>query len=204
MPTGNHTGRYTFSVPDTLTPAGLRIRDAASELFYRRGITAVGVDLIAEQAGTTKKTLYDRFGSKEGLVVAYLEHRCERWQAYVAEHLERSGATGDERVLEVLRALEAWMGADSRGCGFGNAYAELAGTGHAGLEVIAAEKAWVTGLYTELAAEAGHAPGAAARLGVRLAIVHEGAIVAATSGGRPDAIAEAVEVARLLLDAEQG
>ena len=33
-----------------LTPAGERLLDAASELFYRRGIRAVGVDLVAETA----------------------------------------------------------------------------------------------------------------------------------------------------------
>lgn len=180
-----------------LTPAGVRIRDAASELFYSRGITAVGVDLIAERAGTTKKTLYDRFGSKEGLVVAYLEHRCERWQEHVRGWLDASDASGVERVLEPFRALAAWMADNDRGCGFANAYAELAGTGHAGLEVIAAEKRWLVETYAGLAAEAGLA--GAERLGVRLAVLHDGAIVQATSGGRADAVDEAVEVARVLL-----
>ncbi|MBJ7352358.1 MAG: TetR family transcriptional regulator, partial [Rhodococcus sp.] len=35
-----------------LTPAAERILAVASELFYDRGIRAVGVDLIAEEAGT--------------------------------------------------------------------------------------------------------------------------------------------------------
>ncbi len=61
----------------TMTPAAHRILDAASELYYDRGINSVGMDLVAEQAGTTKKTIYDRFGSKDGLVVAYLEARAE-------------------------------------------------------------------------------------------------------------------------------
>jgi hypothetical protein len=38
--------------------------------FYERGIRAVGVDLIADEVGTTKKTLYDRLGSKDELVAA--------------------------------------------------------------------------------------------------------------------------------------
>jgi AcrR family transcriptional regulator len=32
----------------------------------------VGVDAIAAEAGVTKKTLYDKFGSKDRLVAAYL------------------------------------------------------------------------------------------------------------------------------------
>lgn len=37
-----------------MTPAGRRIVAAVDELFYNRGITAVGVDLIAERSGVTK------------------------------------------------------------------------------------------------------------------------------------------------------
>ena len=37
----------------------------------------MGVDLIAETAGTTKKTLYDRFGSKDELVARYLRRRAD-------------------------------------------------------------------------------------------------------------------------------
>ena len=64
---------------EPLTPAGERLLEAASTLFYRRGIRAVGVDLIAETAGTTKKTLYDRFGSKDELVARYLRRRSQTW-----------------------------------------------------------------------------------------------------------------------------
>ena len=38
-------------------PPRERILAAARELFYRRGIHAVGVDAIAEAAGTNKMTL---------------------------------------------------------------------------------------------------------------------------------------------------
>jgi AcrR family transcriptional regulator len=63
------------SEPNTtaLTPAARRILDAAAGLFYAQGIHAVGVEAIAAAAHVTKKTLYDRFGSKEALIAAYLE-----------------------------------------------------------------------------------------------------------------------------------
>ena len=53
----------------TMTRAARRVLEAAERLFYERGIHAVGVDLIAAEARVTKKTLYDRFGSKERIVV---------------------------------------------------------------------------------------------------------------------------------------
>ena len=46
-----------MNVEQTLTPAAERLLTAASELFYAHGIRAVGVDALAEAAGTTKKNL---------------------------------------------------------------------------------------------------------------------------------------------------
>ncbi len=63
-----------------MTPGARRVLEAAERLFYEHGIHAVGVDLIAAEAGVTKKTLYDRFGSKEQIVVEYLAGRDERWR----------------------------------------------------------------------------------------------------------------------------
>lgn len=74
-----------------MTGAGTRLLDAASDLFYLRGVRAVGVDLIAETAGTTKKTLYDRFGSKDALVALYLLRRAHRWRGHLLAHLTAAG-----------------------------------------------------------------------------------------------------------------
>ncbi|MEP3245666.1 MAG: helix-turn-helix domain-containing protein [Sneathiella sp.] len=52
-----------------------RILEAASRLFYAEGIRAVSVDLIAEKAGVTKKTLYYHFDSKDTLIAAHLTSR---------------------------------------------------------------------------------------------------------------------------------
>lgn len=184
-------------MPSTLTPAGRRILDAASRLFYEQGITGVGVELIAEQAGTTKKTLYDRFGSKDGLVVAYLEARLERWQRHVTDHLDASGASGTDRVLAVLDASESWVAQGSRGCGFVNAYAELSHRSPRATAIIRAQLEWIRDLYARLLREADHPGGAA--LARRLALVQEGAIIAGTAGGSAAAYDDAREAARHLL-----
>src|SRR5438046_9195384 len=61
-----------FPSANTRVPPRERIRVAASDLFYRHGIRAVGVEAIAEAAGTNKMTLYRHFSSKDELVAAYL------------------------------------------------------------------------------------------------------------------------------------
>ena len=57
---------------DEKNPPRERILAVASELFYRQGIRAVGVESIAEAAGTNKMTLYRHFTSKDELVAEYL------------------------------------------------------------------------------------------------------------------------------------
>ncbi len=52
-----------------------RIIEAASRLFHQQGIKAASVDLIAERAGLTKRSLYYHFRSKDDLIAACLEAR---------------------------------------------------------------------------------------------------------------------------------
>jgi len=180
-----------------LTPAGERVLDAASDLFYSRGIHAVGVEEIAETAGTTKKTLYDQFHSKERLVASYLSRRAERWRAFCVAHLDRQAPVPG--VLAVFDALERWHAGNARGCAFVNAWAELGGTDHAGCKVVRADKRWMRELFDRLVSEL---PGPAApHLGVHLHLLYEGAIVASTAGGQPAAIDDARTAASRLLAA---
>ncbi|WP_434445445.1 TetR/AcrR family transcriptional regulator [Lentzea sp. E54] len=108
-------------------PGGARAKvlEAASTLFYRDGIRAVGVDTVAAQAGVTKAALYHNFGSKSGLVVAYLRERDRLWQQQI-DAITAGHASPRERVLAVFTAYEAWLTRDDyRGCAFLNATSEV-------------------------------------------------------------------------------
>jgi len=182
-----------------MTRTATRILDTAEGLFYEHGLRAVGVERIAEEADTTKKTLYDRFGSKDGLITAYLRQRRDRWHAYVTAYVdEHQPEPGRDRVLAVLDALDSWMADNSRGCGFVNAYAELAGTGHEALPIIAEEKIWTRDYYVQLLTELGVPE--ADRRGRELSLVHEGVVVQLTAGAQPGAMADARELMRRLVD----
>lgn len=76
-------------LPET-TPVGWWLFEAVSELFYCGGITATGMDVVVDRAGTTKRTIYWRFGSKVSLVRAYLTVRAHRRHSRVLEATERA------------------------------------------------------------------------------------------------------------------
>jgi AcrR family transcriptional regulator len=108
-----------------------RILTAASDLFYHHGIRAVGVDAIAEAAGTNKMTLYRHFASKDALVAEYLRRlAAEAEQAWDVIEAAHPG--------EPLAQLYAWLESmkdhlvdgDDRGCALANAAVELPEKGH--------------------------------------------------------------------------
>ena len=69
-----------------------RIVDTAQDLFRKHGISGIGVDAIAEAAGTNKMTLYRHFGSKDELIAACLRDIASR--AKVMWDRARGGVPG--------------------------------------------------------------------------------------------------------------
>ena len=136
-------------------PARQRILDAASEMFYREGIRAVGIDAIIARSGVAKMSLYRNFRSKDALVTAWLEDRngffWQRW-----ENAEASRA-GDPRgqleaILDMIAATAShpkW-----RGCPFLNTATEFPEPDHPARAVILAHKHAVRERLRALAAAA--------------------------------------------------
>ena len=183
-----------MSETKSMTAAGHRILDAAGDLFYSRGITAVGVDLIAEHSGVTKRTLYNQFGSKDQLVVAYLEQREQRWRSLVLETIA-AAASPVEAVLAPLEAQRTWNQTNPRGCAFINALAELPDPAHPAHLIATKQKLWLLELFTELATTAGCSTPAA--LATQLLVLHEGALV--TQQLPLDTLSVSIELARSLV-----
>ncbi|GAA3571873.1 TetR/AcrR family transcriptional regulator [Nonomuraea rosea] len=130
-----------------------RLLDAAGDLFYRRGVQAVGMDEVRAASGVSLKRLYQCFPSKEALVVAYLARRDERWMSSLTRHA--GAAAPQDRIAAVFAWLERWFGEDDfRGCGFVNAYAELGPSSEAVREVVRRHKQRLRDFLRELAANA--------------------------------------------------
>ena len=74
-----------------------RIIEQAMQMFVTQGIKSVRMDDIAQQLGVSKRTLYELFGDKEGLLYLAMDRYFEKTR------LERSASCADARnVLEAM------------------------------------------------------------------------------------------------------
>ncbi|MEP6484037.1 MAG: TetR/AcrR family transcriptional regulator [Rudaea sp.] len=111
-----------------------RIFETACNLFYQHGIRAVGVDAIAQGAGTNKMSFYRSFPSKEDLVAEYLREQqrgyFEWWDSTIAPYagnpLKQLHALFDSYLgMSCSSAAEDAECRTSRGCALGNAAVEI-------------------------------------------------------------------------------
>ena len=133
-----------------------RIFDTASELFYRKGIRAVGVETIAEEAKTTKMSLYRSFPSKDELVAEWLrDHDIKFWQTWDAT--SRKFPANPRKQLKATFTLLAKHVIDpqARGCPMANAAVELTDKDHPARKVIEAHKAKLRTRLAEMCARLG-------------------------------------------------
>ena len=118
-----------------------RILETASRLFYSQGVRAVGVDLVVEEAGVAKTSLYRHFGTKDDLIAAFLHREDEdfwkKWDDTAQRH--RSNAEAE------LEAQLKWIGErvsrpNYRGCTQLNVAAEFPDQDHPARAVATAHK----------------------------------------------------------------
>lgn len=173
-----------------------RIERAAARLFYRNGIHATGVELIAQEAGVSKRTLYQHFGSKNDLVDAYLRNIEARGGAPAEKHLDDATLPARERLLAIFDLRRSDV---VRGCAFHNAAVESAGSLATTDEIVRTHKREFTGRLIAVAREAGAAD--AHLLGQQLAVLFEGATALATSLNDTAPVVHARAAAATLIDA---
>lgn len=153
-----------------------RLLEAANELFYAEGIQSVGIDRVIERAGVAKASLYDAFGSKEGLIASYLESRHEQ----TLSRLQAAAARETEPVAKLLAVFDSQARAMTlpgyRGCAFAAASAEAPAGGRVDLATHSFREA-LRALFTELAEAAGARDPDA--LGRQLQLLYDGAGLAA-------------------------
>jgi AcrR family transcriptional regulator len=156
-----------------------RILDTASTLFYERGVRAVGVDLVVDESGVAKTSLYRHFRTKDDLIVAFLQREDVEFWATWDDVSARHAA---DPVAEI-EAHMRWIGkrlarANYRGCPQINVAAEFAEAGHPARAVSREHMQAMRKRLTELARKLGAAR--PAELAAQLGVLVNGAFVSAS------------------------
>jgi len=178
-----------------------RIVDTAYDLFSRHGIRAVGVDRIVAESGVAKMSLYRHFGSKDDLVLTFLQERERRWtNEWLRAEVERRGATPAQRMLAIFDVFGEWfLIEDFEGCSFINVLLEFDDRANRVRQASVEHLGNIRSYLQKLATEAGAVDPAA--LAHQWHILMKGSIVAAGEGDQV-AARRAQEIGQLLLERE--
>src|SRR5262245_44287139 len=120
-----------------------KILEAGFRLFFREGYARVSMEMIAAQAGMTKRTLYNHFDSKDQLLGAVLESQNRRSLARFKDWTANADLTVGAFLEQFFAKTAAWAAsARWRGSGFTRLAMELADLpGHPARKVAARHKA---------------------------------------------------------------
>jgi AcrR family transcriptional regulator len=93
-----------------------RLLAAAKELTYRNGI-GVGVDAILKEAKVARRSLYEHFGGKDGLITEVLRLTTAEDEALFRTTMEAAGNDPPTRLLAIFDLLaDVIEDPDFRGC----------------------------------------------------------------------------------------
>ncbi|MBL0211872.1 MAG: TetR/AcrR family transcriptional regulator [Holophagaceae bacterium] len=173
-----------------------RILEVASNLFYKKGIQAVGVDAIIAQAEVARMSFYRHFKSKEGLVLAFLERRDEQIRSWFEAEVLRLAPDPSDRPLAVFDALALRFATqDYRGCAFINTMAEIPNREDLVHQASAKHKA----LFQDYLGRLLRAAGFSDEYAPDLLQLFDGAVVSAVRVGSAEPAFRAKRLAALLL-----
>ncbi len=84
-----------------------QILEAASMLFVQQGFTDTSMEMVAQQAGVSKQTVYSHFGNKDELFTAAIQCKCQRYELH--DLFVTTEGELRERLLDVGRQFVQLM-----------------------------------------------------------------------------------------------
>ncbi len=177
-----------------------RLIAAGQRLFCREGIHATGIARLLAEAGVSRKTLYERFGSKERLLHVVLQREGESWRDWFACGLAKMQGTPQERLLAAFDLLGEWFRQPNfYGCAFINAVAEHDKIAMPLSELAITHREETNRLLLDLARQTGASD--PELLVEKLSMLIDGAIVTAMMTRQPEAADYAKQAAADILRA---
>jgi AcrR family transcriptional regulator len=180
-----------------------KIFDVAADLFYRKGIRAIGVETIVKEAGVAKISLYRNFPSKDDLIVTYLRERNDSFWRQWDESFGRYDNDAPAQLRAIMRYLARRTTQPGyRGCPFINYCAEFPDAVHPGHQVVQANKREMRRRLLGIARALGVAR--PIQLADGLLLLVEGTYaISQTLGGRKGPGGAILKAAEALVDAER-
>lgn len=164
------------SVPtmrDKALPAE-RLLAAATSLFAKHGIRAVGVDRILAEAGVARASLYQAYGSKDALIEAYLRHQDQRDREGYARARAKLTDPAERVLLSFELAAAAAKRRRFRGCLYLNAATEFPDQRHPVAGVVGEHRGWLREVWAGELHEVGARD--TGRLLDRLTLLYDGGL----------------------------
>ncbi len=172
--------------------------ETAITLFCEHGYHATGIDRLLEEAGVSKKTMYQHFRSKEELIYAALRQYDGVFRNNFMKAVEDAGETPQERLIGIFDVAEAWFNDNNFfGCMFINAIGQYSEKESPVREISRQFKQLMWNYVDGLAKDAGAKDHAA--LTDELCLLLEGSIVTAQVSQNPRAAKTARKIAETLI-----
>ena len=176
-----------------------RILATASDLVYREGIRAIGVDTVVERSGVSKTSLYRVFDSKDALISAFAAEKDRLFWAWW-DGVEEKHAEDPRALLDALLSGIAKRIAHPafRGCPFLNLVAEFPDDNHPGRVIARDNKEEMQARLATIVTKLG--VGNPKRTASQIALLINGAYVTGLIAESGDLKGDLIEAATKLLD----
>ncbi|MFI1564452.1 TetR/AcrR family transcriptional regulator [Streptomyces sp. NPDC020490] len=171
----------------------------ATDLYYRHGIRAVGMDLVVKESGVGNATVYRQFPTKDALATAYVQGRADAWFERMREATDRFDDPQEKLLAIFTLVAENTRLPTFRGCPMLNTHTEFPDPEHPANRVSVVHKQEVRDWLRDLAVAAGASD--PEQLADELLLVLNGAYATAAVLGPEGPARRTEELARRIIQA---
>jgi AcrR family transcriptional regulator len=181
------------------SPKREKLLECARKLFETEGFHTTGIDRVLSEAGVAKMTLYNNFGSKDGLIVAVLDKASHDMIGRLEQAVSGFSQDPCEQILGVFDAFAMWFSdPEFCGCMFQAAVAEFPNPDSEPAKAARAHHIRVASMFEQLCSKA-ELPNPDA-LGRMLAMISSGAMCTARQTQAREPADHARQIAEILLE----
>ncbi|MGQ2966928.1 TetR/AcrR family transcriptional regulator [Methylophilus sp.] len=133
-----------------------KIIGTATSLFEAKGINACAVDMIINESGVARATMYRHFPSKDTLIIAFLRSKADAFFAWLNSGLVNQKGKPIDKLIALCNLVEEWISTPSfKGLPFHIGTIEFPEADHPVNQFSIALAKELQEFFTELAKDAG-------------------------------------------------